>query len=543
MRKIITIVLISIFLLPSLSIGTVTAYRRISHTLSATPGDLITVSCSEPYPTLGQPVYLLISLQGAAAERYNETLTITDTFSGFVLNSSALQWIARTVTEYQMNITIGKLPKYTSKIPWYPSIVGNHTLQVTVGSSSEKQLNISVGFDIEGIITPSLGCPVIISKDNTTQFSVTLSEERLITEDPAQISNVTFQSIDDTSIYTLENQTGVWSTWITTGPDVVEDELIVSYDIQSIPEGFYNLTVTTTTGNYSWPHAVQILNTEPTEYKIVQLSDIHIGKYSNIVNKKKELIRLFTYINENIHPAFVILTGDSVDWYNQKSTRNVYADLQEALLHSTSPVYTVPGNHERYSNSLLFLYFPFTNLTSYHRFLTPLNDYSLSYGNMNFVFLDSGYEYSRWEIQPQIWNTTPEGSGLTNTQMHLLENILGGNQKNQIIIMHHPAVSGTNDTGLGALPNNLPSGNNECIAFNRAEFITYCLGNNVSLVLSGHTHKNHVFTFLGKETINNTAWPLFVQTRSATLSRQHNGGRIIQIQNSTVLSYEHRSFL
>ena len=258
---------------------------------------------------------------------------------------------------------------------------------------------------------------------------------------------------------------------------------------------------------------------------------LHIGKYSSFVNKKKELIRLFTYINEVIHPAFVILSGDSVDWYNQKSTRNVYADLQEALLTSTSPVYTVPGNHERYSNSLLFLYFPFTNLTPYHRFLTPLNDYSLHYGNMNFVFLDSGYEYSRWEIQPQIWNTTPEGSGLTNTQMYLLENILGANQMNQIIIMHHPAVSGTNDTGLGALPNNLPSGNNECIAFNRAEFITYCLGNNVSLVLSGHTHKNHVFTFLGKETINNTAWPLFVQTRSATLSRQDNGGRIIQIQN------------
>ncbi|MCX6670480.1 MAG: hypothetical protein NTX92_00985, partial [Euryarchaeota archaeon] len=115
----------------------------------------------------------------------------------------------------------------------------------------------------------------------------------------------------------------------------------------------------------------------------------------------------------------------------------------------------------------------------------------------------------------------------------------GAPQMNQMIIMHHPAVADTNDTGFGALPNDLPSGNNECIAFNRGAFITYCLENNVSLVLGGHTHKNHVFTSLGKETTNDTAWPLFIQTESATMSRQNNGGRIIQIQNSAVVSYEY----
>jgi hypothetical protein len=158
------------------------------------------------------------------------------------------------------------------------------------------------------------------------------------------------------------------------------------------------------------------------------------------------------------------------------------------------------------------------------------------------VFLDSGYEYSRWEIQPKIWNLSPEGSGLTNTQMYLLENTYGSGQMNQMIIMHHPAVSDTNDTGLGALPNDLPSGNNECIALNRGAFITYCLENNVSLVLTGHTHKNHVFTSLGKETTNDTAWPLFIQTDSATLNRQNNGGRIIRIQNSAIVSYEYLPF-
>jgi predicted MPP superfamily phosphohydrolase len=539
MKKIAALFGIILLVFPVSSIATSDQNVIFGTTELATPGEIIAVSCSQLYPTLGEPVYLLITVEGKAKERFNETIVVTDEFSGFVAVTGEMNWFSGNVTTSHFNMTVGKLPRYIKKILWYPSVVGNHTFHLTAGVFTEKHLTISVGFDVEGIITPSLGCPSILSKDNTNQLSVTISEERSITEEPAQIEKVTLQSIDGTSSYHLENQLEKWSTWIKVGSDIVEDDMIVSYDIESIPEGFYNITVNTTTTNYTWPHAVQIINTEPAEYTVVQLSDIHIGKYSNFVNKKKELIRLFTYINENIQPEFVILTGDSVDWYNQKSKRNVYADLQEAILHSDSPVYTIPGNHERYANSLLFLYYPFTNLTPYHRFLNPLNDYSLNYGNVNYVFLDSGYEYSRWEIQPQIWNTTPEGSGLSNTQMYLLENIWGAPQMNQMIIMHHPAVADTNDTGLGALPNDLPSGNNECIAFNRGAFITYCLENNVSLVLTGHTHKNHVFTSLGKEATNDTAWPLFIQTDSATMSRQNNGGRIVQIQNSDVVSYEY----
>ena len=273
MKKITAFVSIILLIFPATGMAPSDKATLFGKTETVTHGEIIAVSCSESYPTLGQPVHLFVTLEGNAEERYNETITITDEFSGLVMTAGTLQWISSTVIEYHMNVTIGKLPKYTSKISWYPSVVGNHTFRVTAGSFSEKQLNVSVGFDVEGIITPSLGCPSIVSKDNTTQFSVTLSEERLLTDEPAQVSNVMLQSIDGTSIYDLENQTGAWSTWITIGPDVVEDELIVSYDIQSIPEGFYNLTVTTTTGNYSWPHAVQIIATEPTEYTIVQLSD------------------------------------------------------------------------------------------------------------------------------------------------------------------------------------------------------------------------------------------------------------------------------
>jgi predicted MPP superfamily phosphohydrolase len=509
---------------------------------SAFHGEIISLSCTDPFPTLGQPVNLVITLRGTSGTRYNETITVTDEFSGFVMTGSDMEWISGTLTISEMTMTIGNLPRYTRKIPWFPSVVGNHTFHVTTGTSPEKQLNVSVGFDVEGIIAPTLGCPTLIFKENTNLFAVTLSEERSITEEPAQISKVTLHTVDGTTSYHLSNHLTEWNTWIKTGVDIVEDDLILSYDIDTIPEGFYNISVITTKNNYSWPHAIKIRTTQPTEYTIVQLSDVHIGKYSNFVNKKKELIRVFTYLNDHIHPDFVIISGDSVDWYNQRCKRNVYLDLQEAILTSHSPVFTVPGNHERYSNSLLFLYFPFTNLTPYHRYLNPLSDYSVQYGNMNFMFLDSGYEYSRWEVQPKIWNQTPEGSGLTNTQMWLLETIWGNHQMNQVIIMHHPAVNDVNDTGFGALPNDLPSGNNECIALNRGAFITFCIANNVSLVLTGHTHENHVFTALGKETENYSAWPLFVQTDSATMKPRNNGGRIIQIKNSTILNYEYHPF-
>lgn len=506
------------------------------------PGDIIEVSCSTLYPTLSQPTFLVITVEGKAARRFEQTLTVTDEFTGFVAVEGEMTWVSGTILLSVVNITVGALPRYVKKIPWYPSIVGNHTFIVSTETSESKPLNISVGFDVEGIISPSLGHPSLLWKDSTSQLFVTLSEERPNADKPVEILQIELQDIFSPASYRVEHPPVSWYSWVTAGPDIIEDEVIVSYDIQSIPEGFYNLCLMTAKNNYSWPHAVRIWDSEPKDCIIVQLTDIHIGKYSNFVNKKKELIRLFSYMNEHIQPDFVILSGDSVDWYNQRASRNAYQELREALLTCNAPVFTLPGNHERYSNSLLFLYFPFTNLTGYHRFLNPLSDYSMTFGGAHFVFLDSGYEYSRWEVQPKIWYQTPEGSGLSSTQMYLLENHWGDANKNQVIVLHHPAVNDVNDTGFGALPNDLPSGNNECIAFNRAAFITYCLSNNVSLVLSGHTHENKVLNFIGKNPEDATAWPLFIQTQSATMNRRNNGGRVIQIKDELIVSYEYLPF-
>jgi len=540
LRTLRTLGIFSLLIVSTFSIGTsMTSLKKEV----PSPGDIIDISFSNRYPTMGEPVDIFIIVQGnPKSHRFLETITLTDDFTGFAVTSLGVEWTSGQARIAQLNVTIGRAATYIKMIKWYPSVVGNHTFHCTADNFTEKIRNVSVGFDVQTIIFPSLGCPRIISKNTTNELPLLISEERNVSEEPSQILQVELITIDGIARYRIENQTMRWQTWIKTGTSTLEDELVFWYNIENIPVGFYNISVTTTKRNYNWPHAVKIIGNEPVEYTVVQLTDIHIRKYANVVNEKKELTRVIAYINENIHPDFVIVSGDSVDWSNEKNQWRAYQDFKETFLLCNSPVFITPGNHERYDNSLLFLYSPFDNLTAYHRFLTPLSDYSFEYGGVNFVFLDSGYDDSRWEIQPQIWNTTPEGTGLTTTQRYLLENAWGSHHLNQIIVMHHPAVNDRNDTSLGAVPNDLPSGNDECIAFNRGEFINYCFAHNVSLVLSGHTHENHVFTSLGKETSNFSSWPLFVQTDSATLSGQNNGGRVVHIKNGAVVSYEYIPF-
>jgi predicted MPP superfamily phosphohydrolase len=540
MQKLVTLLISFIMVLPVFSIAALGDMHIRTTMERSSPGDILAVICSDPYPTLGEPVNLVVMMEGNAEARFNETINVTDEFQGIAAVNNDMVWDSGNVTVSQTVVTIGRLPTYTKSITWYPSVVGTHVFHIQAGSS-EHDDNVSVSFDTEGIIAPSFGCPSIIRRSTLQDLSVTVAENRNSTEDPAHLLQATLQAIDGEAQYLLENQTMIWSAQLTTGVHTVQDELIAHYPIASVPDGFYNLTVTTARRTYTWPHAVKIMDSDPTNFTIVQLTDIHIGKYVDPVDKKKELTRLIAYANKNIHPDFLIISGDSVDWHNVKCHRNVFLDLREALLTSIAPVFIIPGNHERYGNPLVLLYYPFTNLTSYHRFLNPLNDYSFHYGGMNFVFLDSGYDYSRWEIN-RFWNTTPESTGLTNTQTYLLTTLWGDSELHQIITMHHPAVYDRNDSGPGAVPNNLSNGNDQCIAFNRATFINYCLTANVSLVLAGHTHESHVFTASGKEPSNNSAWPLFVQTRSSTLSGKQDGGRVVQIAHGVVERYDYAAF-
>lgn len=341
--KNIWIILTSILLLvPFCAISFVQATPVLYHTSDYAPGDIITVS-SDPYPTLSEPSLIIVIVHGKAAEPFNETLVITDEFQGLVDTSDGMTRLSGTVTELSKIITIGRLPQYTIQITWYPTVVGNHSFHITAGSFPERYVNISVSFDVDGIITPSFGHPCIISKDTTNELQVTVSETRACTHPPSQIVSASLQPINGSSSYPLETQLAINQYMIATGSDFLQDELIVTYDISNIPNGFYDLSMRTSKQNYTWPHAVKIQDSEPTDYTVVQLTDVHVGKYFNIINEKKMLAGLITYINENIHPDFVILSGDSVDWFNEKYKRNAFNELKNVLLACDVPIFTTPG--------------------------------------------------------------------------------------------------------------------------------------------------------------------------------------------------------
>ena len=545
-KALVVIILLSFTLPPAMAInfgdktGNDTYSTDSFEDISA--GEIIDISFSDQHPTLGKPIEIIITVKGnPTGMRFSEIIEVSDQYEGIIVKSSEAQWKSGNVTLDQVEIKIGRLPKYTKKIQWYPAVVGNHTLTFNAGAFSEETRNVSVGFDVENIVFPSLGCPSIINKNKTEELTIVVSEERHVLEDSLEICHVELKKIDGSSTYILDNQSIQFSTWLYVSEDEVEDELILNYNISSIPCGFYNITVTTEKEEYTWPHAVKIIDEEPEEFSFVQLTDTHIGKVYNLINEKEILTDVIHYVNEEVKPDFVLLSGDLVDWYNSLNKRNFFIELQEIIVMCDSPVFTIPGNHDRYEHRLLLLYNPFYDLSNYHLYINPLNDYSFEYGDMNFLLLDSGYDYSRWEIKPNIWNPTPEGSGLTNTQIYLIENELGDDEINQNIIMHHPAVNEIDDYGLFSVPDDLPSGNDECIAFNRAEFIEYCLTSNVSLVLVGHTHENKILNYLGEEPTDPFDWPMFVQTDSTTLDRENVGGRLVDVEDGQVQSYEYVS--
>ena len=533
-----------LFLLLNVTLYPVAGFYQVEltdgvQTEEVPPGDIIDVTFSDLYPTLGEPVDIIITIIGnPLGFRFDEKFTVYDEFEGLIATSSGICWETGNVTIENKTITIGRLPVYREKISWYPTIVGNHSLYFVAGSYLPYVKNVSVSFDSNAIIFPSSGYPSIVNKNQSEKLIVALSEERTASEDPLALKDARLESIDNDSIYELTNPEHIFSTSLFVGENVFEDELIISYNISSIPCSFYDLAVTTDRNQYQWVHAVQIIEQESSEYVFVQLTDLHIGKVHNTIYETRKSIQLIQYINEEIQPDFIVMTGDCIDWYNEQSIRNPFQMVQEIILTSNSPIFITPGNHERYAHRLLFLYMPYYDLSPYHRYLNPLNDYSFEYGGIHFVCLDSGYDFSRWEIKPRFWNPTPEGSGLTDTQLYLIENELGNSSLRQIFLMHHPAVNDIEDRGLFSVPNNLPSGNEDCIAFNRGSFIQYCRSNNVALVISGHSHENKVLDYLGETPADSSAWPLFIQTPSSTLSKGDSGIRIVKIKDGNVQSYD-----
>lgn len=220
----------------------------------------------------------------------------------------------------------------------------------------------------------------------------------------------------------------------------------------------------------------------------VHVTDTHIlhqlyDPHETRINTLQNLIEHIMSFSQK--PAFVVITGDLVEWGNglfgslnykaliscfYKNDDQYYIDSNCSI-----PVYFTPGNHD---------YYQYWNLINYHRFINKNNRYVVTYDNTSLFFINSGFHC----IMP-IKFLSVLGSGLTKYDIEWIDSHLNNcNSKHKIILMHYPAINW---------------GNFDVIARNRDIFIDLCEGYDIELVLTGHTHASRVFDNQGNFYPNN----------------------------------------
>ena len=160
-------------------------------------------------------------------------------------------------------------------------------------------------------------------------------------------------------------------------------------------------------------------------------------------------------------------------------------------------------------------------MKNYNTYLNPYNRYVLEFGNIYFIFMNSG---SNYYLEPWNWARVL-GSGLFDEDISWLVNKLKNSYDFpfKIILMHHPAVNERDSYGVMF----------DVIAWNRQEFIDICLNYDVDLVLSGHTHSSVVYD--GNENIYNN-YPLKCCEYSTLFVQSNDYKQHVNYRNITVLS-------
>ena len=259
---------------------------------------------------------------------------------------------------------------------------------------------------------------------------------------------------------------------------------------------------------------VEVSQVSEPEWSFVQISDTHIGwteckvepvpgafppRYRcRLVDARENLAALIYKVIKDVKPAFIVNTGDVADtgcnceWGTCNVCNGNYTDYLKAIAPAEKakiPVYSILGNHDRRT----YTYLKQCN-NDFYCFADTLQGHggcpyrsSLEEGNIMFVTLDTG-------------NGNCEGA-LTTADINFLNGL--DKQVPKIILTHHPAVALANESSLCVHQN---------IVENQDDFLTYCKkdeNNNVRAVLSGHTHKNHVYD---KDLGVPTDYPMYVQT-------------------------------
>lgn len=296
-----------------------------------------------------------------------------------------------------------------------------------------------------------------------------------------------------------------------------------------------------------------ILTSGTAQFNFVHLSDIHISDVTSIQNNPDiggvMFKKVITVIRNLIpKPAFVVASGDisNVGSYGngmyEALTQHLFPnqitnpDNGDFFIDSamTIPIYFVPGNHDYFTLPAS----PVSNsgLINYSNYISPNNDYSISYQNSVIIFIRSGME----EYRP-VWIDTnplePEGSGISADQCNFIRSVCNANHNNKkIIVMHHPPVNavGTNADGTQSTGTVLDVADGSIIN-NRDVLLNICDSANVDMVLAGHVHQNLVADRDGNVVSENfTGGTRYIQTAACL----YGAYRIITIDSSFVWAGE-----
>jgi predicted MPP superfamily phosphohydrolase len=240
------------------------------------------------------------------------------------------------------------------------------------------------------------------------------------------------------------------------------------------------------------------LTSQSDDFYFVQLTDTHI--MHKIYDRYEKTRQRLTSVLEHVisfepKPAFIVITGDLVEWGGSGITGalnciafvNCFYENEDQLYADedfTIPVYTTPGNHGYCFNR---------NLKNYQRFIDKnhvddKNRYNITYNGVKLFFMDSGPNHY---AHPKYWDDIL-GDGLYNCDIEWIESkLINCTAEKKIILMHHPAINKRKDNGdMGGV-----------IYQNREVFVDLCETYNVDLVLAGHTHNSRVMD--SSETIYN----------------------------------------
>ncbi|MCX8029562.1 MAG: metallophosphoesterase [Brevinematales bacterium] len=269
--------------------------------------------------------------------------------------------------------------------------------------------------------------------------------------------------------------------------------------------------------------------------RILHLTDLHIDNINLFAKNYSRNIKMLQKNINILSPNVVIVSGDIVEFGEGIFAKANYEILNNLFYYSNGnfyfdkdlkiPLYFVPGNHE-YETMLKL---SSTDIPNYRKFIgSNFVNYYIDIQDVRLIFLDTGYDYYFSLFSHNSILPDPESVGLFQNQLDFLERALKTSSNINIIITHHPYLNPQNGIQEGVFK------------FGRDEFQRLMHTYNVSLILSGHTHKNRVFD---SKTNLVTSFPLIAKERETYHIQTGSIGkdgyyRMIEIKNKTVIIYD-----